>query len=80
MAAGWPVNIVALAWQVLAITDMAWPRSPQDPWWSNYSVMFTTAVVLGLGLVYMIVARPYDRGQAPAGDAPSLSLNMEWVR
>ncbi|TMH73118.1 MAG: amino acid permease [Betaproteobacteria bacterium] len=79
-ALGWPVNIVALAWQVLAITDMAWPRSPQDPWWSNYSVMFTTAVVLGLGLVYMIVARPYDRGQAPAGDAPSLSLNMEWVR
>jgi hypothetical protein len=74
------VNIAAFAWQVLAITDMGWPRSPQDPWWSNYSVLFTTAVVLGLGLVYMIVARPYDRGQAPAGDAPNLSLNMEGVR
>jgi amino acid transporter len=79
-AFGWAVNIAAFAWQVLAITDMGWPRSPQDPWWSNYSVLFTTAVVLGLGLVYMIVARPYDRGQAPAGDAPNLSLNMEGVR
>jgi amino acid transporter len=77
---GWAVNIAALTYQVLAIIDMVWPRSPQDPWWSNYSMLFTTAVVLGLGLVYMMVGRPYDRGNAPAGDAPSLHLNMEGVR
>jgi hypothetical protein len=36
---------------------MIWPRSPQDPWYSNYA---------------MIVARSYDRGHTPAGDAPLL--------
>jgi amino acid transporter len=72
---GWPVNIAALIYQVLAIINMAWPRSPQDPWWSNYSVLFTTAVVLALGFVYMLLGRPYDRGHAPAGDAAALSLN-----
>jgi amino acid transporter len=79
-ALGWVVNVVALVYQVLAIVDMAWPRSPNDPWWSNYSVMFTTAVVIALGLVYMVLARPYDRGDAPAGDAPALSLKMEGAR
>jgi amino acid transporter len=77
---GWTVNIAALTYQILATIDMVWPRSPQDPWWSNYSMLFTTAVVLGLGFVYMIVGRPYDRGHAPAGDAPSLHLQMEAVR
>ena len=71
---GWTVNITALLYQVFAIVDMAWPRSPNDPWWSNYSVLFTTAVVLALGLVYMVLGRPYDRGDAPAGDAPTLHL------
>jgi amino acid transporter len=70
---GWAVNIAALGYQVLAIVNMAWPRSPNDPWWSNYSVSFTTAVVLALGFVYMILGRPYDRGDAPAGDAATLS-------
>jgi amino acid transporter len=71
---GWAVNVSALAYQLMAIVNMAWPRSPQDPWWSNYSVLFTTAVVLALGFVYMILGRPFDRGTAPAGDAATLSL------
>ena len=77
---GWVVNIAALTYQVLAITDMVWPRSPQDPWWSNYSMIFTTAVVLAVGFAYMVLGRPYDRGRAPAGDAPSLHLKMEGAR
>ena len=72
---GWVVNIAALSYQVLAIIDMAWPRNPQDPWWSNYSMIFTSAVVLILGFAYMILGRPYDRGHAPAGDAPYLHLS-----
>jgi len=69
---GWAVTLAALTYQVLAIIDMVWPRSPQDPWWSNYSMLFTTAVVLAVGLLYMLLGRPYDRGDAPAGDAPYL--------
>ena len=66
---GWPVNVVALVYGVSAIVNMSWPRSPSDPWFSNYGVMLTSAGVLVLGAIYMILGRPYERGHAPAGDA-----------
>jgi amino acid transporter len=69
---GWPVSIVALAYGLCAIVNMAWPRSPHSPWYSNYGVIVTSVGVLALGLVYMVAARPYDRGNAPAGDAHRL--------
>ena len=69
---GWPVNVVALGYGVFAIIDMVWPRNAQDPWYSNYGMIVTTAGVIALGALYMVAARPYDRGQAPAGDAPLL--------
>lgn len=71
---GLPVNVVALGYGVLAIIDMVWPRSPNDPWFSNYGMIITTAGVFALGVVYMVVARPYDRGTSPAGDAHLLHL------
>jgi len=70
---GWPVNLIALLFGAGAIVDMAWPRSPQDPWYSNYAMIVTTAAVLALGALYMVVLRPYDRGHAPAGDAHRLT-------
>jgi amino acid transporter len=66
---GWPVNVVALVYGLCAIVNMSWPRSPNDPWFSNYGVMLTSVGVLVLGAIYMILGRPYDRGRAPAGDA-----------
>ncbi len=74
---GWVVNIAALTYQVFAIIDMVWPRSPQDPWWSNYSMLLTTSIVLVAGLIYMVLGRPYDRGSAPAGDAAMRNLINE---
>ena len=74
---GWPVNLVALGYGVFAIIDMMWPRSPQDPWYSNYGMIVATAGVLALGILYMLIARPYDRGQAPAGDAYRLHQRAE---
>lgn len=70
---GWPVNLIAFGFGIGAIMDMAWPRSPEDPWYSNYAMLVTTAGVLVLGTLYMIVVRPYERGDAPAGDAHRLS-------
>lgn len=69
---GWPVNVAALIYGLGAIVNMSWPRSPHDPWFSNYGVIVTSAGVLLLGAVYMIVGRPYDRGHAPQGDAHRL--------
>jgi amino acid transporter len=72
-ALAWPVNIVALIYGVGAIVDMAWPRTPSAPWYLNYSMSVTWLAIIGIGALYMIVARPYDRGNAPAGDAWKLS-------
>lgn len=65
----WPVNIGALLFGVSAIVNMVWPRNPQDPWYSNYGMLLSSAIVIGSGLLYMWLARPYDKGNAPAGDA-----------
>ncbi|HEV3019228.1 MAG TPA: APC family permease [Burkholderiaceae bacterium] len=72
----WPVNLVAFVYGVGAIINMAWPRSPQDPWYSNYAMILTSASVLGLGALFMVIARPYDRGHAPAGDAHRLQPSV----
>jgi len=69
---GWPVNLAALAYGLGAIVNMAWPRAPLTPWYSNYGVIVTSIAVIVLGLAYMIAARPFDRGHAPAGDAHHL--------
>jgi amino acid transporter len=78
---GWglPVNIIALAYGIGAIVNMAWPRSPETPWYSNYGVLVSTGGVLLLGVLYMIVAKPYDRGAAPAGDAHLLDTRPTGV-
>jgi amino acid transporter len=65
----WPVNLAGLAYGVLAIINMTWPRSPQDPWFSNYGMIVVWVAVVAIGLVYAGLFRPYDHGDAPAGDA-----------
>jgi amino acid transporter len=69
---GWLVNGLALAYGVSAIINILWPRSPNDPWYINYAMLVTTAGVLVLGGLYMALARPYEHGHAPAGDAHNL--------
>jgi amino acid transporter len=78
---GWPVNILALAYGIGAIVNMSWPRSPQDPWFSNYGVIVTSIGVLTLGVIYMIIGRPYNHGSAPAGDAhhPTLATGASVI-
>jgi amino acid transporter len=70
---GMAVNIGALVYGVLAIINMAWPRSPDAAWYVNYGMPLSTAIVIGLGLVYMVLRKPYETGTAPAGDAWKLA-------
>lgn len=56
---GWPINIAALIYGVGAVINMLWPRSPTDPWYVNYAMLFTTAVVVVCGLAYMIIGKPH---------------------
>lgn len=66
---GMAVNVAALAYGVAAIVNMAWPRTPGAAWYDNYLVALSGVLVAGVGVAYMLVARPYDRGTSPAGDA-----------
>jgi amino acid transporter len=68
------VNIVALTYGVSAIINILWPRSaPTDPWYVPWGMLVTTVGVILLGGSYMMLARPYERGNAPAGDAHLLA-------
>jgi amino acid transporter len=74
---GWTVNLLALIYGVGAIINILWPRSqPGDPWYVPYGMLATTAGIIVLGGLYMVLARPYERGNAPAGDAHRLGLGV----
>lgn len=66
---GWAVNIIALIYGVSASINVAWPRTPDVPWYDNWIVILGTVVVVGLGVLYMVLAKPWGRSTAPAGDA-----------
>jgi amino acid transporter len=66
---GWPINIIAAIYGALAIVNMIWARTPNVPWYLNWAVLLMTALVVLVGLIYLTFGRPYDRGNAPAGDA-----------
>jgi amino acid transporter len=68
----WLVNVLALAYGLAAIVNILWPRSPGDPWYVNYGMLVTTVGVVLIGGLYMALAKPYERGSAPAGDAHRL--------
>jgi amino acid transporter len=66
---GWIVNLAAFTYGVLAIINMMWPRNPGTPWYNNYGMIAVWVGILFIGLVYAALFRPYDHGNAPAGDA-----------
>ncbi|MFE3580115.1 APC family permease [Streptomyces vinaceus] len=66
---GLPVNFAALAYGVVAILTMTWPRTPNAPWYDDYVVLLSGAVVVGVGLLYMAVHPSYGRSDAPYDDA-----------
>lgn len=66
---GLPITVLALVYGIIAMINMAWPRTPDASFVDNYIVAISAVVVIGIGLVYMVIAKPYDRGDAPHGDA-----------
>jgi amino acid transporter len=67
---GMAVNVAALIYGVAGAINLAWPRGADDvPWSDRWIVVIGCAIVVGVGLAYMLLARPYERSDAPAGDA-----------
>jgi amino acid transporter len=66
---GLAVNVAALVYGVAAGINLAWPRTPEVAWYDNWIVVLSSVVVVALGVIYMFVARPWERSTAAAGDA-----------
>jgi amino acid transporter len=66
---GMLVNVSALAYGIFAMVIMAWPRTPDLPWYDNWLVALSAAVGAGVGAIYMLAVRPYLRSEAISGDA-----------
>ena len=68
--AGMIVNIAALTYGLFAIYLLAKPSN--EPGWSfldNWIVLISTLIIVLVGWLYMAVAKPYIKSDAPAGDA-----------
>jgi amino acid transporter len=67
---GLPVNVLALTYGVAGALNLAWPRADAGtPWYDKWVVALGLAIVVGSGLLYMAIGRPYRKSDAPAGDA-----------
>ncbi|MCL2090899.1 MAG: APC family permease [Micrococcales bacterium] len=68
---GLAVNIGALTWGVCGVLAIVWPwdLGTGKPWYDVWIVLLSAVLVIGLGLVYMFTARPYQHSDTPAGDA-----------
>ncbi len=65
---GYVINVAALAWGVFAIILLAVPGTSGD-FAADFVVLIGLGVVLGTGLLYLLIARPDRKSDAPAGDA-----------
>ena len=63
------VNVGALAYGIFAIINIAWARTPEDPWYDNYIVLLCGGLVVAAGLLYMFTTHHYGRSDAPSGVA-----------
>lgn len=71
---GWGmlVNIVALAYGIFAMILLAKPESG-GTFFQNYVVLIGLGTVLVLGLLYLFIARPDRKSDAPEGDAKQVA-------
>lgn len=77
---GYPVNIAALIYGVAGMLNMGWPRTPGVPWYDNWIVVLGVVVVAGIGLIYMGLARPYRRSDAPEADVIETANRIHAMR
>jgi amino acid transporter len=53
------INSLALFYGVTAILNMVYPRSPTEPWFINYGMIFSSFVVIVSGAIYLFVFQPH---------------------
>ena len=73
------VNVVALAYGIVAIVLLAWPRSELTGIDSALP-LFGVSVVLGTGALYLMLARPDRHSTGPEGDAIEIADRLRELR
>jgi amino acid transporter len=62
------VNAVACAWLLFEAINIAWPRAvmapPGAPFYQVWAVVVVSAVLLVVGIAYVLMTRPQDRIRA----------------
>lgn len=53
------INVLALFYGVTAVANMVWPRTPEEPWYINYGMIFTTFIVISTGMLYLLIKKPH---------------------
>ncbi|MCW7490254.1 APC family permease [Leptospira meyeri] len=56
---GFFINSLALFYGITAVANMIWPRTPEEPWYINYGMIFTSLVVICSGILYLFIAKPH---------------------
>ncbi|GAB3118890.1 APC family permease [Glaciibacter psychrotolerans] len=72
---GFLVNAVALAYGIFAMVLLAWPGS-SGVFVNDWIVLIGFGVVAGSGLLYLFIARPDRRSDAPEGDAIAVAEKL----
>lgn len=76
---GLVVNVVALAYGIVAIVLLAWPRSELTGIDSALPLL-GVSVVLGTGALYLMLARPDRHSTGPEGDAIEIADRLRELR
>jgi amino acid transporter len=67
---GWPVGIGALVYGVFSMIVLARPNGDLSlPFYDRWIALIGFVVVAAVGLLYMWIAKPYQKSTAPEGDA-----------
>ncbi|MEO8095183.1 MAG: APC family permease, partial [Pseudolysinimonas sp.] len=77
--AGWIVNIVALAYGIFALILLAQPGT-SGVFGADWIVLIGFGVVFVIGLLYLLIARPDKKSNAPAGDAIAVAEKLRAIK
>lgn len=69
-AFGWPVTIIACAWTIFEFVNIAWPRTPDAPWFVDWAVplMIALLALIGLGVYSRVRKRITPPVEPPADE------------
>jgi amino acid transporter len=54
------VTVIATVWTVFELVNVWWPRSPDLPWYQNYSVLLVTVILAVLGVIAYALAPRHE--------------------